>query len=171
MALLSKLNLLNPVAFARGDIRFTPIACDEDIEDALSLALAPGQENYVMPADFSLAQAYVDRENNVPFLIRRGGEAVGFLMLRFPVWQEDPDVYCWRVLIDASHQGEGLGRAACALAMEIFKKLGAKRVDLAVEETNEASMRLYASLGFRYTGEHDGDELLYRYEYGQDGIG
>lgn len=160
MALLDKLQKCENAQYEDFGVRLAPIARDADIEDALALRVAPGQEDFVTPVDFSLAQAYVDPESNVPFLIRQGDEAMGFMMLRFPAWQGDPDVYTWRLLVDARHQGKGYGRAACLIAIALFRELGAKRIELSVDGANTASVHLYISLGFIDTGEKDGDETV-----------
>lgn len=160
MALLGKLQKCENAQYEGFGVRLAPIVCDADIEDALTLRVAPGQEDFVTPVDFSLAQAYVDPENNVPFLIRHGDEAVGFMMLRFPVWQDDPDVYTWRLLVDVRHQGKGYGRMACLIVLRLFQQLGVRRIELSVDGANAASVHLYVSLGFADTGEKDGDETV-----------
>ena len=81
-------------------------------------------------------------------------DAVGFVALYGPERERGPEI---AVLVgDPSLWGQGIARAAerqaCVYA---FETLGAARIHAELKETNEASQRLHASLGFRRVGSRD----------------
>ncbi|MFI9017449.1 GNAT family N-acetyltransferase [Streptomyces griseus] len=85
-----------------------------------------------------------------------GDEVTGHLM-----WARDEDGSHWigGMLIDAAHQGAGIGRAAVrTLASWLFAREDGTAVRLSYAPENLAAAHLYASLGFRPTGvEEDGE--------------
>jgi diamine N-acetyltransferase len=86
-----------------------------------------------------------------PLAVRDGDDVVGFVM-----WAFDPDDgHHWigGLSIDASRQGQGLGRAAVLALVELLRGEGATGVALSYAPSNEGAARLYASLGFVEDGE------------------
>ncbi len=99
-----------------------------------------------------------------PLVVTAGDVAVGF-----GLWGRDPDTgrfYIVRMMIDAAHQGKGLGKAATAAMIELIRtRPGCDAIYLSVVPGNETAERLYASLGFQRTGEVDPDgEIVMRLE-------
>ncbi len=97
-----------------------------------------------------------------PLALYEGGEAAGFAM-----WGVDPaDGSHWigGLLIDRSRQGRGLGRAAMQELMAFLSAKGAREVALSYDPENSDARRLYRSLGFRETGEHEDEEVVARLE-------
>lgn len=89
-----------------------------------------------------------------PLAIFEDAEVVGFCM-----WAADDDGgrRIGGLVIDAPHQGRGLGGAAMeALLDRLGPEAGAAGVALSYHPENEAARHLYASLGFHETGETDG---------------
>ncbi|MBQ1108702.1 GNAT family N-acetyltransferase [Streptomyces anulatus] len=85
-----------------------------------------------------------------------GDEVAGHIM-----WGRDEDGSHWigGMLIDAAHQGTGIGRAAVrTLASWLSTRENGTAVRLSYAPANEAAAHLYTSLGFRPTGvEEDGE--------------
>ncbi|MFH9243762.1 GNAT family N-acetyltransferase [Streptomyces anulatus] len=85
-----------------------------------------------------------------------GDEVAGHTM-----WARDEDGSHWigGMLIDAAHQGTGIGRAAVlTLASWLSTRENGTAVRLSYAPANEAAAHLYTSLGFRPTGvEEDGE--------------
>ncbi|MFI7087335.1 GNAT family N-acetyltransferase [Streptomyces anulatus] len=85
-----------------------------------------------------------------------GDEVAGHIM-----WARDEDGSHWigGMLIDAAHQGTGIGRAAVrTLASWLSTRENGTAVRLSYAPANEAAAHLYTSLGFRPTGvEEDGE--------------
>jgi diamine N-acetyltransferase len=88
--------------------------------------------------------------------VRAGDEVAGHIM-----WARDEDGSHWigGMLIDAAHQGTGIGRAAVrTLASWLSAREDCTAVRLSYAPVNQAAAHLYTSLGFRPTGvEEDGE--------------
>ena len=66
-------------------------------------------------------------------------------------------------VIDAAHQGRGIGRRAMTTVIERLRRdEDAVILALAYRPENERARSLYRSLGFVETGETDGDEIVAR---------
>ena len=145
-----------------------------NFRDILELRVKEEQRRFVAPNDISLIEAYICIAHHgraFPFGIWDGDTPVGFCMIGFGTdddWQDAPaaakDSYnLWRFMIDGRHQGKGYGRAAMKRILDWIaaEPCGpAKRCWLSYDPDNEAAKALYASFGFRETGEWDGDEKI-----------
>jgi diamine N-acetyltransferase len=125
----------------------------------LRLRLHPGQEGFVPGNAASLATAYVE-PTFVPLAVYAGDALVGFAM-----YGPHPATGAWWVLrltIDREHQGRGYGRAALEAGIETMaERVGCAEVVTSCVPANAVAAGLYASLGFRPTGEvEDGEELV-----------
>ena len=136
-----------------------PVASREQVEALLGLAVRPEQEDFVAPVARSIAQAAFE-PNGRQFGLYAAGEPVGYLLL----WdsRDDPDepadeLYVWRLMIDARHQGRGFGAAAMAWVVQEARRLGVARVGLSHQPANPAGA-FYERLGFRYSGALNGHE-------------
>ena len=65
-------------------------------------------------------------------------------------------------MIGREHQRCGYGRAAVEALVERAAVAGAREAALSYAPENDAAQRLYAALGFRETGEREGDEVVAR---------
>ena len=125
----------------------------------VDLKLHPGQEGFVADNIDSIANAYVE-PTFVPLGVYAGDELVGFAM-----YGQHPDTGAWwviRLMIDREHQGKGYGRAAMEAVIAHDGRPGRLRGDRdQLRPANAVAAGLYASLGFRPTGEiEDGEPLL-----------
>ncbi|MFF5772831.1 GNAT family N-acetyltransferase [Streptomyces californicus] len=87
-----------------------------------------------------------------------GEEVTGHIM-----WARDEDGSYWigGMLIDAAHQGTGIGRAAVrTLAAWLSAREDCTAVRLSYAPENEAAAHLYTSLGFRPNGEDEDGEVV-----------
>jgi diamine N-acetyltransferase len=66
------------------------------------------------------------------------------------------------LIVDATSQGRGLGRATVLALVERARAGRHASVALSYAEANVVARGLYRSLGFVETGEHEGDELVAR---------
>ena len=132
----------------------------ENLWPVVELSLHPGQEAFVAPNIDSIANAYVE-PTFVPLAVYDGDDLVGFAMYG----QHPPDVGRWwviRLMIAAEHQGEGYGRAAMETVIAMMaERVCCKEIVTSFNPDNAVASRLYASLGFRPTGEiEDGEPLV-----------
>lgn len=150
--------------FSMENVSFKSIRNDNDIWLAMNFKLGDNQVDFVTENIISIAQAYVNPTKNLPYLIYVDNNPVGFIMLRNDLWLNQDHNYTWRIMIDKNHQGKGYGKVACKIAINIFEKIGAKFINISVDENNQRSIKLYESLGFSYAGKYDGDEKVYQYK-------
>jgi ribosomal protein S18 acetylase RimI-like enzyme len=79
------------------------------------------------------------------------GSTVGSLWIG-PRTPTRPEFYwVWDVVIDEAHRGQGLGRAAMALAEEAARAEGATALGLNVHGHNAVARNLYESMGYQTT--------------------
>jgi diamine N-acetyltransferase len=130
----------------------------ENYWQCIDLKVAPEQENFVASNLVSLVQA-VYEEGAIPRAIYADETMVGFIM-----GQHVPDrsiFYIWRLMVDASQQGKGYGKAAMHLMLDHLKAIpGCQRIAISYAPENETARQLYARLGFVETGEIEDGEVV-----------
>ena len=163
MNLKERIEALPDSVFVRDEIRISPIRDDYDLWYAtVECRLAPGQEDFVNPAGFSIGRAYLRPEDHVPCIIRHNNCRIGYIVLRKC---SDTKATSWSYYLDATHQGKGLGRAAAHLAVQILKAAAPEQpIKLSTEKDNVKAQNLYRSIGFRLSSQMDGDDLVFVYE-------
>ena len=168
-SLNEKIRSLSSDVFHYSNIRISPIHDDYDIWYAVvECKLAPGQEDLVNPAGFSIGRAYLHPESNIPCIIWNGNTRIGYIVLR--EWNRN-EATSWSFYLSKEHQGYGYGRAAAKLAIQILLAAAPDTpIKLSTEKANHKAQQLYLDLGFHPTDELDGDDLvfIYRKEFTND---
>lgn len=125
----------------------------ENLPAAVGLRVAPGQEVFVASVLESVAEAYVN-PSAWPRAVVRDGTVVGFVMASF-----DPDhdveefrAGIWRLLVDASAQGTGVGRYAVEQVVAEARRRGTSRITVLWERGEGGPEGFYLRLGFVPTG-------------------
>ena len=92
-----------------------------------------------------------------------GADPAGVAQLRFRygVWRAGGDCLLEDLFVDASARGAGLGRALIDATLDRARARGCRRVELDVNEANDAAIRLYESAGFSATANAYGARDLY----------
>ncbi|MDP2005695.1 MAG: GNAT family N-acetyltransferase [Rubrivivax sp.] len=128
----------------------------------MKLQVAAGQRTLVATVERSLAQVAYEPAGRALAMFD-GDEAVGMMLLydgrmhpQTPVEQ----LFVWRLMVDARHQGRGIGRRAIAWILDEARRMGLPAVGLSHAQDAGHAGPFYEKLGFRYTGELDGDELM-----------
>jgi len=140
------------------DVEIRPVTRD-NWRAVVAVSARPDQADFVAPIAYYLALCRYDGEWQ-PLGLWSGDSVVGFAM-----WAFDPDDgsrWIGGVVIDAADQGKGYGRAAMQAIIGFLREQGAPEVALSYEPENTVARRLYESLGFRETGEMEGDEIVAR---------
>ena len=136
----------------------------ETVRAVIKLSVTEYQNRFVAPNAVSLAQALFapDAWYRAIYL---ADEPVGFVMLSdqsllSPV-PENPQVWVWRFMVDAKHQHKGVGRAALQQVIEHIRgKQQFARLMISYIPEEGSAEQLYQSLGFKPTGEIDGNEVV-----------
>jgi diamine N-acetyltransferase len=124
------------------------------------LKLKPEQQTFVSPPAWSLARCYVrafgDEFEHLPHLIQADGEVVGYATIACNP-DSDEDYWIDDIMIDASQQGRGYGRAAVTETIRVILRRYARcrAVQLTCFRANLNAAALYISLGFKPTGTVD----------------
>ena len=134
---------------------------DELIYAIFDCQLTEEQKEYVNPAGFSIGRAYLCSEDNYPCIIYDNQmKPIGFITLC--KWLGEEDAYSWSYYIDRRYQGNGYGKSAAQVAINVLKAADCnKSIKLATEEDNHRAQRLYAELGFVKLQELDGDDIVF----------
>jgi ribosomal protein S18 acetylase RimI-like enzyme len=119
------------------------------------------------PGVLVLAERYAAllESGGVAVLIAGGGPD-GFAQLRFrpSVITGARDAYLEELYVDPRRRRRGLGRALLQEAMATARRDGATHMDIAVDESDEAAVNLYQSLGFTNREPGPGGGLMFFYE-------
>ncbi|MDE7325905.1 MAG: GNAT family N-acetyltransferase [Lachnospiraceae bacterium] len=126
----------------------------------------PVDEHFVASNAYSLAQAWLYREENdvYPFAIYNDDTAVGFMML-----DEDLKERClvlWRIMFPEKNTGRGYGTKAIHQIIKLAKESGKYDfmiLDCAPE--NERARHVYEKIGFYDTGEIENGEHIMRFDF------
>jgi ribosomal protein S18 acetylase RimI-like enzyme len=86
---------------------------------------------------------------------------VAQLRFRYGVWRAGGDCLLEDLYVDAAARGAGLGHALVEATLDRARARGCRRVELDVNESNEAAQRLYGSFGFSATSNSYGARDLY----------
>ena len=132
------------------------------VRDILKLAVAPAQERFVASNAASIAEAHFAGDRAWFRAIYDGDQPVGFVML------EDggpgKPVFLWRFMIDARHQGRGVGRRALELVLDEARSRRATSIETSCVPGPGSPEPFYERLGFAYTGAEEEGELVMRRE-------
>jgi diamine N-acetyltransferase len=138
-------------------IALAPVTRD-NYRAVCKLATEPGDEKFVAPNAFSLAQAAYE-PGCEPFAVMAGGELVGFVMC-----DRDPktgDQWICRLMIAAGKRRHGHGRAAMEAVVARYRAQGLEGIYVSFEPENRLAQSLYIALGFVDTGKVEDGELVY----------
>ena len=160
--LRDEIELVNENLWSDGKVIIKPIRTEAELAYAIfECQLTAEQQECVNPAGFSIGRAYLAREDNYPCLIYNiEKKPVGFISLC--KWLGMGDAYSWSFYVDKNYQGQGYGKSAANIAVQILKAANPdKMIKLATEEFNVRAQKLYISIGFKKLQELDGDDFVF----------
>ncbi|HEM5043051.1 TPA: GNAT family N-acetyltransferase [Streptococcus suis] len=93
----------------------------DNFDQVLDLEVAPRDQRRVASVEYSLAQAWLYREDGhlLPYAVKSGQKVVGFVLLSI---QEDKSYYVWRLLIDRHYQNRGYGKEVIRQVIGLAKE-------------------------------------------------
>jgi len=131
----------------------------ENYRAVCRLPSEPGDDKFVAPNPFSLAQAAYE-PGFEPFAVMAEDEMVGFVMSDED--QKTGEQWICRLMIAADKRGQGFGRAAMEEVLAIYRDRGLPGIFVSFVPENRSAECLYSSLGFVDTGrEEDGERVFF----------
>jgi diamine N-acetyltransferase len=133
--------------------------------DFLLLDVHENQKNLVASVAQSFSDALFPPEdpNGPPLVWMRGvlrnSEPAGFVMCADQTEQQK-DPWLWRLLVDKSHQGFGVGTFALTSVIERYRELGMQRVLTAWHPGEGNAGDFHKKFGFIETGEKIDEEIV-----------
>jgi diamine N-acetyltransferase len=136
------------------DLRLEELSA-KTIVAANSLTLRPGQEQFVSPVSYSIAEAYLSPVTSWPRVVLEGDNVVGFIRGNF-----DPDAEreefrscIWRINVAADAQNMGVGRFAVWALAEEARSRGFHRLTVIWEHGEEGPEEFFLRIGFAIIGQ------------------
>ena len=149
---------------------FELIELDLRAREFLLLEVHENQKKLVSSVAQSFADALFppDDVNGPPLVwirgVTRNSQPAGFIMCADQTEQQK-DPWLWRLLVDKSHQGVGVGTFALTAVIERYRKLGMQRVLTAWSPGDGNAGDFYKRFGFTETGEKVDDEIVAEYKF------
>ncbi len=141
------------------------ISLEKRARDFLDLDVREDQRGLVA----TVAQSYSDalfppEDPNGPPLVwirgvLRNSQPAAFIMCADQT-EEQKDPWLWRLLVDKSHQGFGVGTFALTAAIDRYRELGMRRILTAWHPGEGNAGDFYKKFGFIETGEKIDEETV-----------
>ena len=138
-----------------GELRLEELSA-KTIVAANNLTLRRGQEQFVTPPSYAIADAYLSPVTSWPRVVLNADDkVVGFIRGNFDSesTQEEFRSCIWRVTVAASEQGTGVGRFAVLALAEEAKSRGFDRVTAVWEPGDDGPEQFFLRVGFTIAGE------------------
>jgi diamine N-acetyltransferase len=139
--------------------------------DFLLLDVHENQKNLVASVAQSFSDALfppADYENGAPLPwirgVLRNSKPAAFIMCADPTEQQK-DPWLWRLLVDKSHQGQGIGKFAVESVLARYRELGCARVLVCWAPVEGNAGDFYKKIGFIETGEKMGEEIIAEFKF------
>ena len=117
---------------------------------ANSLTLRAGQDQYVTPPTYAIADSYMDPLASWPRVVLDGDEVVGFIRGNFAPddRQEEFRSAVIRVSVAGEHQGKGIGTFAVRALADEAKTRGFERLTAVWEPGEAGPDQFFRTVGF-----------------------
>lgn len=122
---------------------------------ANNLTLRPGQEQFVTPPTYAIADSFINPATSWPRVVLDGDTVVGFIRGNFDpeAVQEEFRSCVWRVNVSADAQGTGVGRFAVWALAEEAKSRGFDHLTAIWEPGEEGPEQFFLRVGFTISGQ------------------
>lgn len=142
----------------------------DDVRPLVRLRVAPDQDDFVAPNEYSLAQVHYET-GATPYVIWNGEDRVGFCQVidmrkhAFCEPEDDPNaLFLWRFMVASEFQRKGFGKAALKVLIQMAEATGHEAVETSAVMENAAAIGFYEGLGFVKTGRIVDGEVQLRLE-------
>ncbi len=144
---------------------FELIELTDRAREFLLLDVHESQKNLVASVAQSFADALFppDYATGKPIPWIRGvlhqSKPAAFIMCSDPSEQQK-DAWLWRLLVDKSHQGHGIGKFAVEAVLTRYREMGCSRVLVCWAPSEGNAGDFYKKIGFVETGEKIDEEIV-----------
>jgi len=146
------------------------IELNERAREFLLLEVKESQQKLVASVAQSFSDALFPPEdpNGPPLVwirgVLRNSQPAGFIMCADQTEQQK-DPWLWRLLVDKSHQGFGVGTFAVTSFIERYRELGMQRILTAWHPSEGNAGDFYKKIGFIETGEKIDEEIVAEFRF------
>ena len=143
------------------DLRLEELSA-KNIVAANNLTLRRGQEQFVTPPSYAIADSFLNPITSWPRVVIDGDKVVGFIRGNFDpeATQEQFRSCVWRVTVAADAQGSGIGRFAVLALAEEASSRGFDRLTAIWEPGDDGPEDFFLRVGFEIVGETEYGERL-----------
>ena len=144
-----------------GELRLEELSA-ATIVAANGLTLRPGQEQFVTPPSYAIADAVLDPTTSWPRVVLDGETVVGFIRGNFDPDNRLPEFRScvWRINVAASAQGAGIGKFAVHALAEEARHRGFDQLTCIWEPGDDGPEAFFLKIGFEIIGETQYGEKL-----------
>lgn len=137
-----------------GELRLEELSA-KTIVAANGLTLRKGQEAFVTPTSYAIADAYINPVTSWPRVVLDGDEVVGFIRGNFDpdAGQEEFRSCIWRINVAATAQGLGVGRFAAHALADEARSRGFDKLYVIWEPGEEGPEQFFLHIGFVVIGQ------------------
>ena len=120
---------------------------------ANNLTLRRGQEQFVTPPSYAIADSFLNPVTSWPRVVLDGDTVVGFIRGNFDpdATQEEFRSCVWRVSVGAENQGQGIGSFAVRALADEAKSRGFTQLTALWEPGDDGPEQFFVHLGFTIT--------------------
>lgn len=137
-----------------GDLRLEELSA-KTIVAANTLTLRRGQEQFVTPPSYAIADSFINPATSWPRVVVDGDTVVGFIRGNFDpdAVQEEFRSCIWRVTVSGDRQGTGVGSFAVHALAEEAKSRGFDHITALWEPGDDGPEQFFLRVGFTITGQ------------------
>ncbi len=136
------------------DLRLEELSA-RTIVAANSLTLRAGQEQFVTPTSYAIADAFINPATSWPRVVMDGDSVVGFIRGNFdPDAQQEEFRSCiWRINVAADAQGLGVGKFAAHALADEARSRGFEHLYVIWEPGQDGPEQFFLHIGFVVIGQ------------------
>lgn len=144
-----------------GELRLEALSA-ATIVAANGLTLRRGQEQFVTPPSYAIADAFINPATSWPRVVLDGDKVVGFIRGNFDPDNALPEFRSciWRINVAADAQGAGVGKFAVHALAEEARHRGFERLTCIWEPGDDGPEAFFLRIGFEIVGETQYGENL-----------
>lgn len=133
-----------------GELRLEELSA-KTIVVANSLTLRRGQEQFVTPVSYSIAEAVINPSTSWPRVVLDADEVVGFIRGNFDPESQNPAFRSciWRINVSADAQGQGVGTFAVHALADEARSRGFTTLYVIWEPGEEGPEEFFLRIGFK----------------------